>query len=345
MMKTLAMLTFLAVASTGLTACGSAVPDASAIDAIEPGRPTAEETPNRRVTVGTDEEVSKFAAAAVENCKLAQEIEWPFGGRVQRGWVLYADLIAHMVGTDGDYASAEFAAAVADWQKKQGIRPADGVVDEQVWQRMMKALQSGRAFDSAEPPASELLETPAAEWYDRGRSPELRMLRRDAFDAYQRMVAEARADLGEAADGYFGIISGYRSAAYQASLRQQAGNPSTAQLAIRSPHFTGRALDIYVGGEPVSTKDTNRAVQVATPAYKWLARNAHRFGFRPYFYEPWHWEYDPRLAATAAKDEAPEKDAKAAKAAKAETKQISTRENLAASEAVRRAMEWLQKSR
>src|SRR5687767_10788535 len=216
MMKTLAMLTFLAVASTGLTACGSAVPDASAIDAIEPGRPTAEDIPNRRVTVGTDEYVSKFAAAAVENCRLAQEIEWPFGGRVQRGWVLYADLIAHMVGTDADYASAEFAAAVADWQKKQGIRPADGVVDEQVWQRMMKALQSGRAFDAAEPPASELLETPAAEWYDRGRAPELRMLRRDAFDAYQRMVAEARAELGDAADGYFGIISGYRSAAYQA---------------------------------------------------------------------------------------------------------------------------------
>jgi D-alanyl-D-alanine carboxypeptidase len=47
----------------------------------------------------------------------------------------------------------------------------------------------------------------------------------------------------------------------------------------------------------VSTADANRAIQVATPAYGWLARNAHRFGFRPYFYEPWHWEYDPRLAA------------------------------------------------
>jgi LAS superfamily LD-carboxypeptidase LdcB len=26
-------------------------------------------------------------------------------------------------------------------------------------------------------------------------------------------------------------------------------------------------------------------------AYRWLVRNAERFGFCPYFYEPWHWEY------------------------------------------------------
>ena len=23
----------------------------------------------------------------------------------------------------------------------------------------------------------------------------------------------------------------------------------------------------------------------------WLVQNADKFGFRPYFYEPWHWEY------------------------------------------------------
>jgi len=41
----------------------------------------------------------------------------------------------------------------------------------------------------------------------------------------------------------------------------------------------------------VSTADANRAVQVQTRVYLWLVRNAERFGFRPYFYEPWHWEY------------------------------------------------------
>jgi LAS superfamily LD-carboxypeptidase LdcB len=58
---------------------------------------------------------------------------------------------------------------------------------------------------------------------------------------------------------------------------------------VNSPHFTGRALDVYVGGDPVDTKDANRAIR-STPAYQWLVRNAERFGFRPY-YEPWHWEY------------------------------------------------------
>jgi LAS superfamily LD-carboxypeptidase LdcB len=64
-------------------------------------------------------------------------------------------------------------------------------------------------------------------------------------------------------------------------------------LAVNSPHFSGRALDLYVGGEPVEAKEANRALQVQTPAYRWLVRNAGRFGFRPYFYEPWHWEYCP----------------------------------------------------
>ena len=27
------------------------------------------------------------------------------------------------------------------------------------------------------------------------------------------------------------------------------------------------------------------------PTYRWLVRNAGRFGFVPYVYEPWHWEW------------------------------------------------------
>jgi LAS superfamily LD-carboxypeptidase LdcB len=46
-----------------------------------------------------------------------------------------------------------------------------------------------------------------------------------------------------------------------------------------------------VGGEPVNTKDENRALQTHGPVYRWLVKNASSFGFRPYFYEPWHWEY------------------------------------------------------
>lgn len=241
-------------------------------------------------------EAAEYAGAAADNTRLAGDISWSFGGRTQHGWALYGALIGHLVGTDSEPASPEFALAVAGWQRQHGLRPADGRVTLDVWSKMMRDLQAARTLDATPSPAGELVDTEAAEWLDPTRPAELRLLRRDAYDAYHRMVTAARADLGRDAKGYFALISGYRSPEYQASLRAKAGNPSTASLAIHSPHFTGRAIDLYVGGEPVSTADANRAIQVATPAYQWLARNAHRFGFRPYFYEPWHWEYDPRLA-------------------------------------------------
>ena len=90
---------------------------------------------------------------------------------------------------------------------------------------------------------------------------------------------------------YFKVISAFRSREYQDELRRKSPYAGSAGLAVNSPHFTGRALDLYVGGDPVDTRDANRAIQVKTPAYRWLVRNAERFGFRPYFYEPWHWEY------------------------------------------------------
>src|SRR5260370_4213673 len=82
---------------------------------------------------------------------------------------------------------------------------------------------------------------------------------------------------------YLKIISSFRSREYQEKLRRESPNAGSAGLAVNSPHFTGRALDLYVGGEPVDTKDANRAIQVQTSVYKWLVRNAERFGFQPYF--------------------------------------------------------------
>ncbi len=93
------------------------------------------------------------------------------------------------------------------------------------------------------------------------------------------------------AGDYLKIISSFRSPAYQAMLREQNPKPGRAALALHSAHFTGQALDLYVGGEPVSADDRNRAVQINAPVYRWLVKNAERFGFYPYFYEPWHWEF------------------------------------------------------
>src|SRR5689334_23116815 len=38
--------------------------------------------------------------AAAKNRTLATGIEWPFGGRTQKGWSLYAGLIGYVVNTD-----------------------------------------------------------------------------------------------------------------------------------------------------------------------------------------------------------------------------------------------------
>ena len=76
---------------------------------------------------------------------------------------------------------------------------------------------------------------------------------------------------------YLKIISAYRSREYQDKLRGDWPNSGTAGLAVNSPHFTGRALDLYVGGEPVDTRDSNREMQVETRVYQWLVKNAERF--------------------------------------------------------------------
>jgi hypothetical protein len=60
----------------------------------------------------------------------------------------------------------------------------------------------------------------------------------------------------------------------------------------KSPHHTGRAIDIHVGGK-LSRNDKNVAYQRKQAAYQWLVCNAARFGFYPYNVEPWHWEYNP----------------------------------------------------
>ena len=58
---------------------------------------------------------------------------------------------------------------------------------------------------------------------------------------------------------------------------------------------TGTAVDLYVGellGMGVdSTNPASRLHMSQGATYRWLVRNAERFGFVPYLYEPWHWEY------------------------------------------------------
>ncbi len=244
---------------------------------------------------------SLFNAAALRNAELQDTLSWAFGGKSQRGWRLYAPLVGGLIGAEGGQTTNDFAAQLSRWQQQRGVA-ASGILDNSTWSQMVANWQANRIKDHTYPTPDELVTIPPSECYDPSRPEELRKVHRTAYAAYKRMIAAAAADAslglqvtrdGQLADGekYFKVISAFRSREYQAQLRAQSPNSGRAGLAVNSPHFTGRALDIYVGGEPVSTKDDNRAIQTQTKAYHWLVKNAARFGFRPYFYEPWHWEY------------------------------------------------------
>jgi D-alanyl-D-alanine carboxypeptidase len=265
-------------------------------------KPIAADNDKRAVDAAKIEhDSSTFGVAASRNSVLRTELNWTFGGKQQHGWYLYTPLINQLLGDEYDTGSDQFASALSRWQKKLGLTPS-GVLDEEALFAMVSEWQGRRLKGYSYARPDELLIAPVSDFYDPSRPDELRQVERETYAAYKRMVAAASGDPtlqlihvagGELApaEKYLKIVSSFRSREYQERLRKQSPNAGRAGLATNSPHFTGRALDLYVGGEPVETKDSNRALQVQTPVYQWLVRNAERFGFRPYYYEPWHWEY------------------------------------------------------
>ena len=245
--------------------------------------------------------VSAFVDAAAKNATLEKELSWTFGGKQQHGWYLYNLLVGRTLNTRNQADSNDFAAALATWQQNKRLNP-DGMLNEESFMAMVSEWQNDRLKNRAPAEPGQLITAPSSDFYDPERTAELRQVERSTYAAYKQMIAAAIADptlklahteSGELAstEKYFKIVSAFRSREYQDQLRRQSPNAGSAGLAVNSPHFTGRALDVYVGGDPVDTKDSNRAIQVKTPVYQWLVLNAERFGFRPYFYEPWHWEY------------------------------------------------------
>ncbi|HEX7315140.1 MAG TPA: D-alanyl-D-alanine carboxypeptidase family protein [Pyrinomonadaceae bacterium] len=271
---------------------------ASATPALKPMALVEKRT---AVVAAEKKETLLFAEAAERNTFLKYELNWAFGGKQQRGWYLYTPLISRLLETEGEAAGSDFASALSRWQTGAGLR-ASGILDDETLYRMVSTWQGSRLKNKEYATPDRLLQAPASDFYDPTRADALRQVERETYAAYKRMVAAAAADptsglkataSGELApeEKFLKIVSSFRSREHQAHLRAQSPGSGRAGLAVNSPHFTGRALDLYVGGEPVETKDSNRALQVQTPAYRWLVRNAERFGFRPYYYEPWHWEY------------------------------------------------------
>jgi len=255
--------------------------------------------PTKAVTVSA----SRFASAAAQNAQLETALTWTFSGKTQTGWQIYEPLIAHTIGTDSTAGSADFAASLAAWQSAHNLA-SNGILDETTLEALRSFWQSQRLGRSDFPGDDKLITAPISDFYDPTRSPDLLKLEKETYAAYKRMVAAASRDLagqvrftkkGELApdEKFLRIVSAFRPQDYQDKLRQQSPGSGRGTLAMHSAHNTGQALDLYVGGEPVTTKDDNRLVQVQTPAYKWLVKNAARFGFYNYYYEPWHWEYVP----------------------------------------------------
>jgi zinc D-Ala-D-Ala carboxypeptidase len=243
-------------------------------------------------------------SAIEKNAQLKDNLKWTFGSKNQIGWNIYVPLIQKLIGANDQPQTEKFAIALSKWQQTSNLE-ANGILDSETLNQMIQFWQSQRLNSSVYPEPDDLFTAPIADFYDSTRSVELLKVKRDAYDAYKKMVAAAIADKSlnlktdrsgnlAADEKMLKIISAFRSREYQEKLRQKSPNSGRAGLALNSPHFTGCALDIYVGGEPVTTKDENRAIQIETPVYKWLVKNAEKFGFYPYYYEPWHWEYAPK---------------------------------------------------
>ena len=271
---------------------------AVAVSAQSP-RPTKKSPVTRTSSITS---TAAFGTAVTANTTYRNDLTWTFGGKQQRGWYLYDLLIGKTLNTDDDPGTSDFAASIATWQKRRGLA-ADGILNEDALMSMVSQWQGNRLKNRAPATPDQLLTAPPADFYDSSRAEELRQVERRTYAAYKELIAAAIADptlkLAHTApdqlapgERYFKIVSAFRSREYQDELRRKSPNAGSAGLAVNnSPHFTGRALDLYVGGSPVDMKDANRAIQVKTPVYRWLVNNAERFGFRPYFYEPWHWEY------------------------------------------------------
>jgi LAS superfamily LD-carboxypeptidase LdcB len=238
-----------------------------------------------------------WRAAASANEASLSTLAWSPFGKAETGWAIYAPLLGHEIGAQCSADSAGFAARYAQWQAREGL-PTDGVVKPADFDRLKNELALRRPFVRltakgacpAPPAEATLAAASPAEAY----GGKLVRLRPGALAAYRRMVAAARGEgVGRRAP-LLQLISGYRSPAEEASRCADA-SCNTLTRAHCSAHRTGLAIDLYLepaaGSEPTSSDDANRRHMAATIEYHWLVANASRFGFLPYAYEPWHWEW------------------------------------------------------
>lgn len=243
-----------------------------------------------------------FEAAAARNAADLDGLAWTPYGPPETGWRTYAPRIAVEIASNCPFDSPGFANALAGWQRAHGRSPT-GVMDPDTFNIMKVRWHLQRPFvvlsrNGGCPPAPPLEAlTPLRPEEAYGDRP--MQARADALAAFRRMVADARAaDPAIARDRQaLRIFSAYRSPVENDVTCLLNGGCDNVGRAPCSAHRTGLAFDIVVGAAPGgrvdSTDNANRLAQSQTPAYHWLVRNAGRYGFVNYVYEPWHWEWSP----------------------------------------------------
>ena len=242
-----------------------------------------------------------FVRAADANARTLEDLDWAPFGQPEKGWQVYDLLVGREIGAVCGSGTPVFAEKLAAFQARYQLS-ADGVFTPATFEVVKGLLQERRPFVMARlakicpdaPSEAELVPVPKeAETFGR----EGRLIRADAFAAYQRMVAAARAELPALKDDpkALTIFSAYRSPESDAARCDEQGNCDGLRRAACSSHRTGTAIDLNVGWIPGvaadSTSPENRLLQTRTAPYRWLVMNAARFGFVNYPYEPWHWEW------------------------------------------------------
>ena len=219
--------------------------------------------------------------------------------RVVTGWEIYEPLIARELGTRCGGATPAFARILAAWQSIRGLR-ISGLMDETTFTAMYAEWERRRPFVAASrhrcpsaPPEASLALVPANESYS-GKS---MLLRPAALAAYGRMLAAARAEGPEmnADRRLMTLFSAYRGVDSDAARCASDGNCQGIARTTCSAHLTGLAIDLDLGAAPGDRPDSsnaaNRLYISRGVAYRWMVVNAWRFGFVPYAFEPWHWEW------------------------------------------------------
>ena len=239
--------------------------------------------------------------AAMANAFSLNGLEWTPFNQIEWGWEAYVPVLQKEIGRRCDPATGAFAEGLAAFQQRYGL-PTTGVFDAATFTVLKGVVQERRPFIMArvrnecpEPPPLFQLGylLPEEEHADRLT----RLLRRDVLEAYRQMAAAARREVPAIAANpeLLQIFSGFRDPEADAARCAQQGNCDGVRRAACSPHRTGAAVDLYVGHAPGlgvdSTAAESRLHMSRGAAYQWLVMNAGRFGFTPYLYEPWHWEY------------------------------------------------------